>query len=236
MESYLPLLLHFSQEVELTTWVPQVLAEHVHLPFKSNQLLEHPDIHIINQSDETLKIEAVRQLQELSTFSPYQLAQSIFVLQKVDTASIAAQNALLKILEEPAAGNVILLTTFNPTKVLPTIHSRSQMIVWDSPPLALPPQIERLYETLMNSSHGDLTLLSETFSDRPQSLKVVSELTYYVHSQLQKDPYSELAKTYIQQLKTLLEAASWLEKNANVKLVLTECFFKLHDKQPILRA
>src|SRR5207244_3800225 len=42
-----------------------------------------------------------------------------------------AQNAFLKTLEEPHANTLIILTSSNPNRLLPTIHSRCQEIRFD---------------------------------------------------------------------------------------------------------
>ena len=50
----------------------------------------------------------------------------IFIVDKADTMTIAAQNALLKTLEEPPAHIVFILATTDPQKVPATILSRCQ--------------------------------------------------------------------------------------------------------------
>lgn len=52
----------------------------------------------------------------------------VFVVREADLLSLAAQNALLKTLEEPPAGVTILLLTQQPEQLLPTTRSRCALI------------------------------------------------------------------------------------------------------------
>jgi DNA polymerase III subunit delta' len=52
----------------------------------------------------------------------------VFVVEEAELMNIVAQNVLLKTLEEPPPGTLIILLTDNPNSLLPTIRSRSQII------------------------------------------------------------------------------------------------------------
>lgn len=52
----------------------------------------------------------------------------VFLIEQADTMTAAAQNALLKTLEEPAGQTLIILLTDQPASLLPTIRSRCQLI------------------------------------------------------------------------------------------------------------
>jgi hypothetical protein len=51
----------------------------------------------------------------------------VVLIPDADTMTLAAENALLKVLEEPPVGTVIILTTSHPGRLLPTIRSRCQI-------------------------------------------------------------------------------------------------------------
>lgn len=62
---------------------------------------------------------------------PYMLDKQYVVIEQVELLSIAAVNALLKTLEEPAGEVLIILTTNRPQAVLETIRSRCQLIYFN---------------------------------------------------------------------------------------------------------
>ena len=105
----------------------------------------HPDIHIINRdlarftsksrSTQILSmpIDVVREFViDQACHSPVRGKSKFFIIEEADTMLWQAQNALLKTLEEPPANTFLILITSNPDKFLQTIHSRCQMVRFDS--------------------------------------------------------------------------------------------------------
>jgi DNA polymerase-3 subunit delta' len=78
----------------------------------------------------SIGIEAVREAERfLSLKVPGQQAVNrVLIVEDAHTMTIEAQNALLKTLEEPPAGAVILLTASHERALLPTILSRVQLL------------------------------------------------------------------------------------------------------------
>jgi DNA polymerase-3 subunit delta' len=60
--------------------------------------------------------------------APIAAAQRVILIERIDSASEAAQNALLKALEEPNPRQLFVLTAEDPGRVLPTIRSRAQAL------------------------------------------------------------------------------------------------------------
>jgi DNA polymerase-3 subunit delta' len=89
-------------------------------------LKTHPDIITITAEGQFIKIGAVKALQEQMKFRPREGRRRIFILEEADRMNAAAANALLKTLEEPTAGNILLLTTSRPHVLPMTILSRCQ--------------------------------------------------------------------------------------------------------------
>lgn len=53
-----------------------------------------------------------------------------FIIDEAELLDVRGQNTLLKVLEEPPAGTVIILVTSNEDRLLPTIRSRSQRLAF----------------------------------------------------------------------------------------------------------
>jgi len=85
----------------------------------------HPDIIYVVPSGRTLGVDDIReQVGNVVHIRPYQYEHKIFIIHGADQMSIAAQNALLKTLEEPPSYAVFLLISENFNNFLPTIVSR----------------------------------------------------------------------------------------------------------------
>jgi len=76
------------------------------------------------KSSSQIRIDAVRRLIETLTLVPHQGALRVVVIEPIDALNPAAANALLKTLEEPPPGNVLLLVNHASQRLLPTVRSR----------------------------------------------------------------------------------------------------------------
>ncbi len=86
----------------------------------------HPDIiYITHEKPNSIGVDDIRrQLNETVVIKPYSGPYKIYIMNDAEKMTPAAQNALLKTLEEPPGYAVILLLTSNEEAMLPTIKSR----------------------------------------------------------------------------------------------------------------
>jgi DNA polymerase-3 subunit delta' len=101
----------------------------------------HPDYHIITKElirnhDKTgkskgieLSVKVIRpELIEPANRKPMLNHGKVFVVEEAELMNPAAQNALLKTLEEPLGPTLIILLSDQPESLLPTIRSRAQVV------------------------------------------------------------------------------------------------------------
>ncbi len=86
----------------------------------------HPDlIHVTHEKPNVLAVGEVReQVVNSVALFPYEAELKIYVIPDADLMNEAAQNAILKTIEEPPSYVVILLLAENANRLLPTIRSR----------------------------------------------------------------------------------------------------------------
>jgi DNA polymerase-3 subunit delta' len=88
----------------------------------------HVDLLTVEPDDTAkIKVEAIRTVLDQTAFRPFEGKRRFVVLRDADAmlhTEQAAQNALLKSLEEPPAGTIFILTTAIPGALLPTVRSR----------------------------------------------------------------------------------------------------------------
>lgn len=86
----------------------------------------HPDVITIDDPDKkTVSVELIRQLQADAFVHPNEGKRKIYLIPRAQDMTDNAQNALLKLIEEPPSYAVFLLLTTNAGKLLPTVRSRS---------------------------------------------------------------------------------------------------------------
>lgn len=86
----------------------------------------HPDIiRVTHEKPNTIGVDDIRnQVNNDIVIKPYKGPKKIYIINEAEKMNVAAQNALLKTLEEPPEYGVILLLTTNVEAMLQTIVSR----------------------------------------------------------------------------------------------------------------
>ncbi len=90
----------------------------------------HPDVKWYGLDEEaaSIKIEEVRDFKNWLSYKPYKGKVKVFIFNRAERLTAEAQNALLKSLEEPPPGNVILLLVPHRKFLFDTIGSRATEI------------------------------------------------------------------------------------------------------------
>ena len=91
----------------------------------------HPDIiHIRRETDRSGKlrreitISQIRDIAADAAILPNEAERKVYIIEEAETMNLNAQNAALKLLEEPPQTVVFLLCTVNPDLLLETVRSR----------------------------------------------------------------------------------------------------------------
>lgn len=88
----------------------------------------HPDVHILQPQKASLGIEEILHWQEQVYRKRYEGKYKVFILEQADRLTLPAENALLKVIEEPPERTIIILSAQNAEALLPTIQSRAQAV------------------------------------------------------------------------------------------------------------
>lgn len=96
----------------------------------------HPDLHWVRllkdarekKEKKSIGVDQIRELGEALSMTSMRRGYRVAVVARADLMTIAAQNALLKTLEEPAPRTVIVLVSARPSGLLPTLRSRCQRV------------------------------------------------------------------------------------------------------------
>ena len=85
----------------------------------------HPDVLGVEPGESgSIKIDPIREVVDRTTFRPFEGRRRVVIIDEADALVPAAQNALLKTLEEPPSASMIILVTARPDALLPTVRSR----------------------------------------------------------------------------------------------------------------
>ncbi|MBQ2697864.1 MAG: hypothetical protein IJF59_04225, partial [Clostridia bacterium] len=144
----------------------------------------NPDLLVVAPEGASLKVEQIRALRETARLAPMGGSRRVALIESADLMTPQAQNALLKLLEEPPAHLVFLLTAVRAGALLPTILSRvTRVLPPEQPPAEVDPApAEALVERLTAGDlYGTLALCPAISSKKENFLAACDALTALCH-------------------------------------------------------
>ena len=127
------------------------------------------DVKYLSKKDgkNTIGVEDIRLMKEDIYLSPTESAYKIYIVEQAQVMTPQAQNALLKIFEEPPSGVVIFLLCDSIQQILSTIKSRAQLV-----------RMERLGDDVVkNALAGDNELASAATAS-PEAFTAAVKLSH----------------------------------------------------------
>jgi len=160
-------------------------------------------------------IKKISDTKDVVRFTSVALAENtVIFLPNFDMATVEAQNAFLKTLEESQENLFFLLTARNETLVLPTIISRCNVVYLKNKKIIE----EKEIENALNFTNSEITEKFETISKltkREDALGFLEDLQEILHLALSENI------THKRMLELAAEAHFRIKQNANPALQMT---------------
>lgn len=183
----------------------------------------HPDL-LFFEEGEKLGVEQAKKIREFLGLKPYQAEQHAVAIISAGGLTHDAQNALLKILEEPNSEAVILLGIASDEQLLPTILSRCQVVNLQGEKEEDNKKQEKFSQDiakLMEASTEGRFVYIEKLGDKREEF--LPALVSYYRNLLLKIPTPQI-KEY---LSDLIKAEKMVSANVNLRAVLEYLMLKL---------
>ncbi|MBI4080247.1 MAG: hypothetical protein HY430_00580 [Candidatus Levybacteria bacterium] len=187
------------------------------------------------QAKLTIGIDAVKSMQKKLFFKPLKSQQKAIILQDSDSLTLEAQNALLKMLEEPPNDTVIILSSPVKDALLPTILSRCIIVAIQDEEEPLSDKERTNFEDVLSefrdlSVSKALTLAEKTAKDKQEALvwleKAIIAARNALLTAIQEG--NESAYIYLKVINTLQKTHTIVKTtNTNLRLTLEHCFLSL---------
>lgn len=174
----------------------------------------HPDVFVLKPLEDkvSISIDQVHRLHDSLSLSPVMGEQKVILIHPAHALTIPAQQAILKMVEEPPSRVLFLLVTHTPSVLLPTILSRCRIVSLhergESTKLSLVREVGWNHPT----NHADAIKLSDEHGAKKET--ALSFINQVIESE--QDPHIQ---------KAAIRALGLLHKNINAKLVLDEFLF-----------
>ena len=95
----------------------------------------HPDVIYISRETDSkgnlrkeITVDQIRSMTAEAVIAPNEAVRKVFVIEEADLMNVSAQNAALKLFEEPPNGAVIILCVSSVLRLLETVRSRCAVI------------------------------------------------------------------------------------------------------------
>ena len=160
----------------------------------------HPDtFYVVKTKQSSIGVDDVReQIIEPMATKPYGYNYKVFIVDKAETLTPAAQSALLKTIEEPAPCGFFLFLAPNEYSFLPTVLSRCHLRKVHGKGQSAPSQAPELQD------------LAKEIADTAQNLDIVDAFALY----RKFEPYKESKETLLALLDSIYHAYG--EKITNI--------------------
>lgn len=184
----------------------------------------------LGQDSRSIGIEEIRKLKELIFLKPFKGEKKAVVIYNGHNVTKEAQNAFLKILEEPPPSSIIILITFHKDMLLPTILSRCTVIesmdtiVYTS--LELGQSTSLLNRILLAENSEKLHIAEEIAKEKERTEQFFEKMILSIRLRLiqnegQQKRYLPILKAF---QKTYVTIAS---TNVNQRLAIENLFLNL---------
>ncbi len=172
------------------------------------------DVHYVVSEKKTIGVEEVRtQINSIVNIKPYKCKYKIFIIDNADTMTVSAQNAVLKIVEEPPSYGVFIFLTQNYNKLLTTILSRCILM------RLKPVSKNEVYKYLIkNNIEENIAKSSSYVSNIGKALKFSNDSEHLQRKKNTIDILKKLKKESI--VNTLLSYEFFQNEKDNIEEVL----------------
>ena len=183
------------------------------------------DINII-QTEKMLGIGDIRNLQNKIFLKPLGDKKAVIV-EMFSGATNQAQNAFLKILEEPPANTIIIILVASLDFILPTVLSRCNLITVKSAIKPTDEDREKIISMFKNMKISDaLVIASNNSRDKETALSFLENLITVMDNNIDKGMFTHTESKNI--LKKLQKAYTIIKStNVNLRFALENLFLDL---------
>ena len=212
----------------------------------STNLTTNPDFEIIDK--DPIDIKTIRSLIKDMVLRPVNNKKKIYIIHNAQNLRIESANAMLKSLEELKDYTLILFTTANSGKILPTIRSRCQIISLNTTNNEIDLDMDRLSDLVAKVYEGDLSAFYRekeylsSFNEDKSTLmegliKILRDLIHYKYLEVsEKSTYfynierlSSLSLNNLEKLNTKIEEIyKSYRNNVNFDLSIENIFLNIY--------
>ncbi len=198
-------------------------------------LENNPDCEIVETDEKSIKVAQIRELQKDILKKPISGERKVYIIPQANKLNIAAQNCLLKTLEEPPEYVTLIMTASSIYSVIGTVRSRVKTVRLPiSIELDIKPEIIEILDTLKYKNRVEVLKYSEFFEkNKDNIIEILHEMLMYCNKRILNEK-NQLSEQYIYDTITFAKyvtiinlAEQRLNENSNFSMTIDEMLLNM---------
>lgn len=163
-----------------------------------SKLENNPDYEILETSEKSIKVDQIRELQKDITKKPILGERKVYIISEANKLNVAAQNCLLKTLEEPPEYVTLILVASSVYSVIGTVRSRVKCVkIFTNQLIEVREEVKELLDTLKYKNIVDLLKYTEFFEkNKDDVVEILHEMLIYCNKRILEGK-NQLSEQYI---------------------------------------
>lgn len=180
--------------------------------------------------EKTMGIENVRNIQKAILLKPFRGKTKAVIIDAYGNITHEAQNALLKVLEEPPNNTIIVIIASKKELFLPTILSRCKVIILQEEEIKLTQEdsskLKEALNILLNGKTGDkLKIAQDIARDKGDVTLWLEKMAVFLENKLKQDSKDSKLLNFLKELQKTYKAIK--STNVNQRITLENLLLSL---------
>lgn len=185
------------------------------------------DLLVLQSSGKSIKIDEIRQISQFVRFGPAMSKWKVIVINGADQMTEEASNSFLKTLEEPLNNILFILTTVRESKVLRTIASRCQKLIFHNEKVVSDEYVEDLTEKILNIEKMSLSKMLAASQELSADPDLEGKLNSVLYRYREKTGLGAGKKLLA--AREIFDALRGIQRKGNKQLALDAMFLSLKE-------
>ncbi len=199
------------------------------------KLENNSDYVLVNTEEKAIKVDEIRELQKDISKKPILAERKVYIINEANKLNVAAQNCLLKTLEEPPQYAVIILVSSSVYSVIGTVRSRVKTIkIQDNGKVNVRDEIKDIIDNLGRKNKVEVLKYADYFEkNKDDIIEILHEMLVYCRKRIE-DGKNELSGQYIcdtisfaKYVPVINFAEKRINENANFSMTIDEMLLNM---------
>ena len=199
------------------------------------KLDNNPDCEIVETNEKSIKVDQIRELQKNILKKPINSERKVYIIPEANKLNMAAQNCLLKTLEEPPEYVTLILISSSIYSVIGTVRSRVKNVkVFSDLEVAVRDEVKEILDNLKAKNRVEVLKYSEFFEkNKDDIIDILHEMLMYCNKRILEGK-NQLSEEYICDTITFAKyvpiinlAEQRLNENSNLGMTIDEMLLNM---------